>query len=90
MEEFLIDYIETNLFLELDDQSEVKIASLIIQLLGDLSNDSTKVLEEFVAMAKQLNPESLYFVNKNKETKMEEEFEENIKVKDPEFDEDGF
>ena len=50
-----------------------------------------KVLEEFIAMAKQLNPESLYFVNKNKESKMEEEEEdEPVKVKEPEFDEDGF
>ena len=59
--------------------------------MEDLCKNSMKVLEEFIAMAKQLNPESLYFVNKNKESKMEEEEEdEPVKVKEPEFDEDGF
>lgn len=41
-------------------------------------------------MAKKLDPNTLYFINKNKEKKLEEDFEENVKVKEPEFDEDGF
>ena len=36
LQEFLLDFIETNFFVELDDQSESKIASLIMKLLEDL------------------------------------------------------
>lgn len=61
-----------------------------MKLFNNLVDGSDEVLQEFIEMSKKLDSNLLTFVDKNKQDKLEKDFEEKVKVREPEFDEDGF
>lgn len=61
-----------------------------MKLFNNLVDGSDEVLHEFIEMSKKLDSNLLTFVDKNKQDKLEKDFEEKVKVREPEFDEDGF